>query len=268
MPIRIDKWYLDLVTNAGDVAIAHHAIVAMAGLRIGYAALLVSAADGTTRIDRHRAAWRTSRVPSPLRDDGTVTWRLPGVAEGTWRADATAPPAPAIALTEVPPTVDWTPVMAAADATLACTGGPALVGRGWVERLAVVAPRPRLPIDVLHWGRFVPDDPDDAARLAWIRWEGPRPLDAAWCGVDAVDPDHARDRLTLTSGREVRLGSLDDTVLRRIPRWARRFGRGLADWREERSVHRAELATDAGSRSGWVVRERVELRPSAEEMAR
>lgn len=47
---------------------------------------------------------------------------------------------------------------------------------GYMETVRLRLPWPRLPIDRLHWGRFIGGDQS----LVWIIWEGPIPRQLAW----------------------------------------------------------------------------------------
>lgn len=66
---RLTKWYLDCVSDAGDVVIAHCAVGKRGMLPLGYASLLVSPHNGNAT---ERRSMR--RPASPQRTDGSLDW--------------------------------------------------------------------------------------------------------------------------------------------------------------------------------------------------
>ena len=78
---RLTKWYLDCVSDAGDVVIAHCAAGRRGVLPLGYSSLLVSPNNGNAT---ERRSMRRSAPPQ--RADGCVNWRCNRLGiDGQWR---------------------------------------------------------------------------------------------------------------------------------------------------------------------------------------
>jgi len=194
------KWYIDVVTGDGRVAIAYWTAVRAGRMRHGVCGLLRSDGANASRVFTVRGAGE------PRLDGDRLVWSAPPLALEVELLRL----APAIShrLLDSPDgAVDWQACAPAAHVRLA-VAGEVLEGAGYAERLEVTIAPWALPLRTLHWGRWVAD----ARSLVWIVWEGPHPLALAWLdGVLVEDPRVLDDGLSL--GDAGRLVLADRTVI-------------------------------------------------------
>jgi hypothetical protein len=271
MGFALTKWYIDLVTEEGVVAIAYWARVRYGPLSRAFAALLVGAPEAAIArkgdAGRRRAArptsppgWRFSARsvdPPEFRGD-RLEWRAPGLGVAV-RADRRLGAVSRRILSLRPGTLDWTCEAPAAAITLE-TPGAVLTGDGYAERLDMTIAPWDLPRGSMRWGRFVGGD----AAVVWLDWSG-----AAGGGfvlhdgrfgpppeVTEAGLKFGRRRLDLSSTRRLgghTLGRLLGTLapLRAIA--GRIAGSTEVRWRSRGRLREP----GAAPRDGWVVHERV-----------
>ncbi|HMN95093.1 MAG TPA: hypothetical protein PKC43_01885 [Phycisphaerales bacterium] len=178
--IHLDKWYLDLVDDAGRVAIIYWAQLAFrfggrepkpprdgAGRfgQIAHASFRVLEPDGTIE---GRSTARPGSGPR-IGAEGLLRFDAPALGLfGVWRAERRG--SAHELFRRGSRTVTWNCLAPRAAVELAI-GGRTLVGRGYAERLVVTMAPWRLPIDELRWGRLVAAD----TSATWIDWRGPVP---------------------------------------------------------------------------------------------
>lgn len=173
----LDKWYLDTVSDEGEVFIGYRASLRWRGVTVPYAATLTGGAGEP----RTRSTVRSEE--EPILRNGSLAWTSSALGvKGSWRNGA----APRISRTlyESPEgAVVWKSILPSAEAELVC-GLMALRGRGYAEHLSMTLPPWKLPITTLLWGRLL----TPAHSVVWIDWrregaEGGR----AWIFVDGTE---------------------------------------------------------------------------------
>ena len=253
----LDKWYLDVVTNGGDVAILYAARLRWGALRVGYASAIEDAPGGT-----HRETGTVRGVEPPRRDDDSLTWESRALAvAGRWQPDA-----PALRRT-LASTADgvirWTCHVPRARASVRI-GGCLYEGLGYGERMRLTIPASKLPFDTLRWGRHL----SDRHVLVWIDWRGAEPRSWVWLDggrqPEAVVTDTGISGLA--GGAELRMGDgrdvvdrdVVDTFTNLLPALARRLAGPLASMHEHKRVEQSWIVR-AGQRldHGWTLRELV-----------
>jgi hypothetical protein len=250
----LEKWYLDCVTDDGDVLVAYWATMHLGVLRLRYAACLAGrpGAGLTSRYTLRPAA-------PPAAAGNELGWNCPrlGVA-GTWSLRESG--IDRVLLDGPRGRVRWQCLGPRALAT-AYVGGRALSGTGYVERLTMSVPPWRLPFTSLRWGHFH----GPGRTLVWIGWRDGLARD--WVFDNGVEqPDTSvqgrevsfgsGDRLTIDAGMALRTGAIRHTALRPlralasvIPRWR--------SARETKWLARARLHTATGPVQGWALHEEV-----------
>lgn len=253
----LDKWYFDLVTDAGDVFIGYVARLQWVTVRITYASVLISESDGRTV---ESAVGRG--VQPPRLANGVLTWENPRlVVQGAWHPDA--PPLERTLASGRHGTVQWNCVAPRARATVGWNGRD-LAGIGYVERLRLTVPPWRLPFRILRWGRHL----SDRHWLAWIEWEGTAAQ--RWIWLDGVEQPEARLTDTgvtgLVGGWGLRLDGTRDVRNRRVldavggvlPALARRLARPLGAMHEHKKLDRSWIEESGTPLDrGWTVHEVV-----------
>ncbi|MBL0928275.1 MAG: hypothetical protein IBJ11_11600 [Phycisphaerales bacterium] len=184
--LRIEKVYLDVVSERGDAAVVYAMDLWWGPLRLAAASILLAPAD-------ERAAAHTWLGERPVREGpseiGFESARA-GVV-GRWAVVGRVP-GEFLLYEEGERAVRWACLAPAADAALSWQGRT-VMGRGYAERLTMTIEPWRLPIDLLRWGRYAGPD----ASVVWISWHSD----------DRPDPTR---RVLLVDGEEVAMSGSDD----------------------------------------------------------
>lgn len=212
---RLDKWYLDVLTEDGTAYMGYSAELEWRVARLGYGHLLRQDA-------KKRSSTRTSLRASEVETGEVLAWRSPnlqatatlqrvdrGVKKELLRNDDGAVVWDCMhprseALLEVEPDDDMP--------------GPArITGIGYAERLTLTMAPWKLPIKRLRWGRFT----GKTKGLVWLDWQGPHNVSAFI--EDGLEVRGRVDDLTtftvggsrveLTERRVLREGPLGTTAL-------------------------------------------------------
>jgi hypothetical protein len=161
----LTKWYLDVVTDDGSVAIAYWAEVRWQRLRQPLCGVLLHPAG------QPAAPWRFSgrRAGPPVADASGLRWSAEPLdltiefarrEQGFGRRLLQGPDG----------VIDWHCEIPRADVRLR-VGETLLEGSGYAERIELSVLPWRIPADEIRWGRFLAD----GASLVWIDWRGERP---------------------------------------------------------------------------------------------
>jgi len=252
------KWYLDVITSRGDVAILYAARLRWGAFRVRYASALEDTADGL-----HREAGTIRGVEAPRREGAELTWRSrPLGVQGSWESDGPALHRRTLAATR-DGVIRWTCHLPRAHATVRI-GDARYDGLGYAEHLSLTIPPWKLPFDTLRWGRHV----SAGHSLVWIDWQGPEQRSWVW-----IDGEQRREATVTDTGVSGLAGGVTlcpgdgrDVVNRDVlasftdlvPALTRRLAGRLAGMHELKSVE-ASAILRAGVRQddGWTLREVV-----------
>lgn len=245
----LSKWYLDVVSNDGRVAILYVARLRLGPLALHAQHLLRTGPEGA----EVRTRWTVRPAPAPVRDhQGGFRLASPGLGARA-HGQALAPSHEATLWTGQEGAVTWRCLAPRADVELSADG-ETWRGLGYLEQLRLTVPPWRLPIRALRWGRLL----SPRGGLVWIDWQGPAPLrlvldDGA--PTAAPPPDEPVPGQVEGPPRLQRLATLRDAPLRRtLPALLRHLvpGGGLA-LQETKWLSRGEV----GGASGFAVHELV-----------
>jgi hypothetical protein len=262
---HLSKWYLDCIAPSGEVVIGYVADLGWSAISMRYVSVLEHR-EGKTRV--------TSSVrgfESPVEQDGTLTWSsTPLGVHGAWHGIVPAVEETILACDDG--TVTWRCLQPASLVALRVANGDgasrAMSGLGYAEQLTLTLPPWRMPIEELHWGRFVSplDDAGAHASLVWIDWRGPHAARFVFLDGVRVDADVTAERITLADGTTLSLdcadvlreGAIGTTVLKAIPELFRKApGRVLGvherKWRSRAVLERRGRAPAVG----WAIHEVV-----------
>lgn len=253
---ELGKWYLDCVSEAGDVIIAYVAEVRWRALSLRYTSTLVQRAGGETRV---RAT--LSGAAAPVIEADTITWSAPSLGASA-RFHPLSPERSATVLARHDGRVHWRCLAPLARAHFDLEDGP-IHGLGYVEHLTLTLAPWRLPIDELHWGRFLGED----TSLIWIDWRGPHRhqtvlLDGAAIGParverHALSSERGDLNLRLSGSRVLREGALGKTALSILPAVETLLPVRILATEERKWVSRGTLDHGGVRREGWVIHEVV-----------
>ncbi len=253
----MSKWYLDLVTEAGEVALLYAGRLRWGPLRASYAAVLCDAPGGERR---EEATIRG--VEHPRRSGPDISWGSePLAVRGTWRPAAR--PFRRTLLRSAGGAIQWACLAPMARAEVRC-GATTLRGVGYVECLRLSLPPWKLPFDTLRWSRYT----SERRSVVSIVWAGG--VDRRWVWMDGVEQQDADvteggvsalaggQTLTVEPGRVLRDRRVAAAVTASLPAVTTRLGGKLARMREVKRVSRGTLAArDGAADRGWTVHEVV-----------
>jgi hypothetical protein len=163
--MRLEKYYIDVVTEAGAGAYMHAATVELGGIRFSACATMQFDHTGplppntawhACEISDRAGVLHFGRLPN-MDGDVIVRPRNVGSAIELFRTDTGG--------------VQWEAIACDADVS-AILRGVELNGRGYAERLVMTIPPWSMPIERHWWGRTITDD----ISIVWLVWEGPVPL--------------------------------------------------------------------------------------------
>lgn len=254
--VRLDKWYLDAVSDRGEVAMLYWAALRWGPFNLRYGAALHRPAEGPPTA---HYTLRPGAAPEPG-DGNRMDWictRL-GV-RARWGG---CEPAIRRTLLDTPDgSIRWDCIHPRASASITI-GQHTITGLGYVEQLTMTLPPWRVPCDELRWGRFL----SDTESLVWIDWRGTTPRTwvfarrtehhAAEISTHAVTITDAGIHLVMGTSADLRTGTLRRTALSPL-RWLVAL---LPRWRharEEKWLAQGTLTAPNGTSTGWIIHERV-----------
>jgi hypothetical protein len=185
------KHYFDAVLPDGSVVINYDAVLRLAGIPwpFRYSSRLFAPATGKPVLSH----WASSAAITGMAQDdceeildvGTkIEVRLPGDVAAAWRARQSGWRQDVLLDdSKSGRFIAWQCRSPACEVDLG-NGWP--LASGYAETLRLRLRRPSIPIDRLHWGRFVAD----GCSLVWIVWEGPEPRRLAWLNGESVELGH------------------------------------------------------------------------------
>jgi len=248
---KLSKWYLDCVTDAGDVSIAYTGTVRWGVMHLHYSSLLESTAERITT----RSSLRGQEEPKAQR--GLISWHSnPLEFDGLWHADAVA--VRETVYSGEDGAIEWNCLMPQAQARVRDR-----CGLGYAEHLTMTVPPWKLPIRTLRWGRFT----SASDWIVWIDWQGEFSRRMVYRNGNAdLPPVLEDDRIEFNDGcclrmnrsLTIREGALGTTALSVIPGIRKTFPARLLEIDECKWRSRARLEKPGGPAvEGWAIHERV-----------
>jgi hypothetical protein len=274
----LSKWYLDCVTDAGDVIVAYAATLQWGRLRLRWAATLTQRRGGEARSDatllgvEEPSQIGAARAGPTGHVGGDIVWGSERLRiEGRWTA--LEPPVGETLFASPRGKVEWTCHQPRARAR-GNFAGAAFEGFGYAEHLVLTCAPWSLPIDELRWGRFL----GKSSSLVWIDWRGPHTKQLVACSGVRSGCAQIDDRSVVSADRAVALSIEDGTVLRRGPigktALADLAGSGkvrmplrILEVEEKKWRARGSLRAHGRTDHGWVIHEVVRWPPRARESA-
>ncbi len=228
MKFLLTKYYMDCVTAGEEVALCYASDLTVGGVRLKQSSVLLHEGG---KITENRQSFFRGVLPQAV--DSQWVWDCPALnTHGAW-AFRNAP-AQDICLYESADgkTVFWQCLTPKTEAKLNVKG-KTLNGQGYAECLRMSLEPWKMPLNVLHWGRF---HPIEGEALTWIIWEGAHPLSLLMLGTQSVPtpvPNAARDgshidfnngyALEFSRKNVLRTGDIGQTALRRLPDVVKKF---------------------------------------------
>jgi hypothetical protein len=249
----IVKWYLDCVTDSGEVAIVYSAVAGWRGISISYCSYLGASGTKTeSATTMHSAAIKSEGqrilVNAPeLKLSGEWTAIAAGVKQTVFESEAGS--------------VDWDCVQPGARVRLR-VGDRELVGLGYAEVLTLSVPPWQLPMSHLKWGRFV----SERDNVAWIDWQGRYSFRFVVHNGERYEEAAISDSsvsvggsdLYLDNPRPLRAGPLGQTVGLQARGLTRLFPKSMLGIEERKWRSQGRLVTPEGESRGWAIHEAID----------
>lgn len=252
-PFRLDKWYLDCVTETGDAAIVYAAEMHWRSLSVGYCGVLL-------RRDGNLVANATMRgCAMPCCSEGQIDLKCGSLAlEGGWRADS-APVARTV-YECANRGVHWECLQPRSIAQVR-VGDFEFSGLGYAERLTVTLPPWQLPMRELRWGRFVSTEDT----VTWVDWKGPYATSFAVHNGEICTPEAVSESrialpgiaLDLEESVTLRDGDLRTSILPNAPALATLLPKSLFGIYEYKWLSRGQCRAADHASKGWTIHEVV-----------
>ncbi len=252
------KWYIDCVSDAGEVAILYSARVRWRGIGLAYSNLIL--ADGAT--GKSTSSMHGAKIH---REEKQILVASPRLGlEGQWTARAA--PVERTVYTCESGSVTWNCLQPAASVSLKI-GEKTITGAGYAECLTLTLPPWQLPLRHLQWGRFVSGSnaptPD---AVTWIDWKGPYAMSlVVHNGTSHENASTSLNEVAWDGGMlrmdeplALRAGRLESTILPAAPALSRIFPRSLFNVEEKKWRSRGILETPDRQSRGWVIHETVD----------
>ena len=255
------KWYMDCVSDAGEVAILYSARVRWRGVRLAYSNLIWT--DGAT--SKSASSMHSVKIRHEEQQILVASQQL-GI-QGQWTARA-APVERTVYACETG-SVIWNCLQPAASVCLSAREKK-LTGAGYAECLTLTLPPWQLPLRHLQWGRFVSDrDALTSETLTWIDWKGPyatrlvvhNGASHECASISTTEVAWDGGTLRMEEPLALRAGRLASTVLPAAPALSRVFPNFLFNVEEKKWRSRGIMETPYHQSRGWVIHETVDWSP-------
>jgi len=246
------KWYMDCITDLGDVAILYCADLRWHGVHATYSSVL-TIHDGLNETHSSMVSYKLSVASDEIHVE------FPRLrVSGNWRADAA--PVQRTVFENAAGSVHWNCLQPRALAHLR-VGEREFAGFGYAECLTLTLPPWQLPMRELRWGRFV--SPGDS--LAWVDWKGDYSTSFAVHNGQTCEVLSASDReieipparLRMDESIFLRAGRVGSTVLPGAPALRKLLPSSLFNIEERKWRSRGVFTANHHSSRGWVIHEVV-----------
>jgi hypothetical protein len=248
---ELSKWYLDCVTDSGNVSIAYVGDLHWGPVHLHYSSLLRSEGNVVTQ---HNSLRKPS-MPAP--NGNSISWNSDHFNFfAVWQADSRE--VRETVFTSEEGSVEWCSLMPRAKVRAKNDSG-----LGYVEHLTMTIAPWKIPIENLRWGRF--GSPSDW--IVWIDWHGDSSKRILYRNGKAAISSTLDDqqitfddgsRLTMDRSLTLRNGPLGATALSSIPGVSKTFPARLLEVNECKWRSRARFEYPGRSPvEGWAIHEIV-----------
>jgi hypothetical protein len=233
----LQKWYLDAVDEDGHACIGYSARLRWKSINITYNHFTF-----LTRRARIQTRSSFSAKAFPVHTHGSVVWNFKTLS-GEWKkvGDAFGQ----TLLRDGEDRIEWSCLHPKSMVNISIGGVELKNCLGYVEEIRLSIPPWQIPIEKLHWGRYL----SSMHTIVWIRWEGPVPrnivyyngqnLNPRLIDVDSVLFDEYL--LSFSNKEIIRKGSLLSTVFARFPAIAKLFPSWISAVQENKWVSTGTL---------------------------
>lgn len=253
----LSKWYADVIdNNTNNLIIYYWAELQWQGLNLHFSNLLqfigLKKRISTSSFAKSRA---------PLLVNSILSIENPTI-KGTWTTQTAN--ISQILLENEQGYILWECTMPIANTNLqAVKNQSSYIGLGYVEKLTFSIKPWEMPIQILHWGRFLFDN----QYIIWIRWEGKEQKNLLFHNgekqanpyIDEHELHFGHFHLDLSEKYTLRNGSLISTIFKRFTWLKKIFPQRILNLQECKWQTKAVL-THQGQKisENWAIHEKVE----------
>jgi len=251
----LEKWYMDATDDAGRAFIGYSAKLRWKNIHLFYNGFTFRS---ITQAVVKRNSFSAQRLPEVSAT--AATWRFQHV-RAAWTNTST--PIHEVLLELPEGHITWSCCFPQASATVQLAQETLDANAmGYVEKITLSIPPWKIPIEELHWGRFL----SPGHTVIWIRWVGPVPKTVAWhngvryaeTAISTEEVVFGDFRLSITHKQELRKGDLLETVFSRFPLIAKLFPKIILQLRENKWASDGRLMRgDQCMAGGRVIHEHV-----------
>lgn len=249
----LSKWYLDLVSDDGDVFIGYHANVKWKSLTFHYSSVLLHH-DNKTQTN---TSWR--KLTSPSYNEKLVRWASDKLGiSGEWNSRSN--PIKKKLLNDNENFITWNCICPKAEGVIKI-GDQQIIGWGYAENLETNIEPWQVPFSELRWGRYISKDNS----LVWIDWQGK--LNKSWVFVNCAEIKNCivtDDKVSLPNGSlrlekfsTIREGTLLTVALKNFPKRFSIFPKNIFNSYESKWLSNGFLLNNKDIDKGWTIHEVV-----------
>ena len=257
MRIRIAKWYLDCVSENGNLFMGYAASLSLGFFPVHLVSRVLLLDENVRSLTR--SAWTSQ---SPKFTDAGLLWSCRRLQlRGHW--SPRMPSASRRLFRNSMGSVQWDCTQPLSDAEVFLNGDCICSGLGYAETLTMDISPAEIGLRRLYWGRFLSQD----TSIVWIQWEGKEPqLVVLFNGADKNNSELASNRLDIgdrhrlqwTDSRPIRTGPLRTSILGSLP-WLNKI---LPAWMGNIVEHKwrsrgSLFMGDDLMAEGWIIHEEV-----------
>lgn len=260
----LEKWFLDFVTEEGEVFIFYAAKLRWHHITVPYKSML---SLSSTTGKKHKA--RYYHVLFPEMRDKNISWKDSSFKmTGSWLANTI--PVQAKLFESAEGGLQWN-CLQPSSFVKAKINKREYDGLGYAEQLILTVEPWKIPMDVLRWGRFVAKEDclvwieiKSGADKQWVWYNGEK-MDQAVISDELIELPSKNIRLVLNNIRLIEAEKKMNNVIKKLLRFMPGFHRSvpanflLADeykWISRGSLYKEGLLEN----EGWVIHERVDFK--------
>ena len=255
-PFSLQKWYLDCVTDDGELIILYCAELTWRKLRLHLNSVL---SGSQNQVTTHSSISRFQIASEPQR----ITVNLPRLrVSGVWQSQGS--PYERLVFESDAGSLTWHCLQPSSTVRVTLRGRE-IKGLGYAERISLSIPPWSLPLRELRWGRFVSSQDS----LAWVDWNGDystrfaihNSREVELLAVSETEVSTPLAKLQISPGMTLRSGSLRATLLPGVPVLQKLLPGALFNVEEHKFLSRGILAAPGPQSTGWVIHEVVHWIP-------
>ncbi|HEY9047798.1 MAG TPA: hypothetical protein VIN08_17950 [Ohtaekwangia sp.] len=228
---HLEKWYLDASDDFHQAFIGYAATLKWKWITLHYSGYTFLDKDGKLR---KRNSF--SKKVFPLQQDNLIHWKAFDCS-GTWRRSDSAVEETLLDAGNGK-SIQWQCTFPKAGTTVSIGDSHIANGWGYAEKINLTITPWKLPIDELHWGRFLSED----HTVIWIRWIGPVPKTLVYYNgrriteaiIEHDEINFNQYILRLSHSSKMRTGTITDTVFSRFPALAKLFPKSILQLQENK----------------------------------